>query len=135
MENESSELVVNSYGSFIGITNRGISLKVNGKKKCVIPSANLHHITILCDGVSISSNAIKYCMENGIGIDFFSRKGQHYASILTDRYIHTSLWKNQESMSLQSKNELPEKSYGENLKTNLISLNISINIIKIHPLL
>lgn len=119
LENESSELVVNSFGCHIGITGKGIALKATGKKKRTVPAANLHHITILCDGVSISSNAIRFCMDNKIGIDFFSRKGQHYASVLNDRYIHTSLWQKQVEMSISDRNELAAKIICAKLKNQL----------------
>lgn len=105
-ENEASELIVNSYGTFIGVNNKGITLKIMGKKRGLTTSANLQHITILCDGVSISSNALAYCMQKRIGIDFFNATGKHTGSFLSAAFMHTSLWKRQANLSLENRSEL-----------------------------
>jgi CRISPR/Cas system-associated endonuclease Cas1 len=70
-ESESSELVISMYGSFIGKNQQGITVKVNGKSVRKSPSRALEHIIVTSRGVSISSDAIQYCMENRIPIDFF----------------------------------------------------------------
>lgn len=98
-ENEATELIINTYGTFIGVDAGGITLKVYGKRQTEIPPANnLSHITILGNGISMSSNAIGYCMQNKIPIDFFSNTGQHYASILSNSFLTYSLWQKQASM-------------------------------------
>lgn len=102
-ENETRELIINTYGTYIGINEKGITVKVHGQKQSISSSANLQHITILCDGVSISSNAISFCMQNNIGIDYFNNFGKHIGSIMSMRYIHTSLWTKQANMSQSCK--------------------------------
>ncbi|NPD92740.1 CRISPR-associated endonuclease Cas1 [Xylanibacter muris] len=98
-ENEATEIIINTYGTFIGVDAGGISLKVYGKKQTEIPPGNnLRHITVLGNGISISSNAIGYCMQNKIPIDFFTNTGQHYASILSNSFLSNSLWQKQAMM-------------------------------------
>ena len=110
-ENESSELIINTYGTFIGVNQKGITLKIFGKKQELPPTMNLHHITILSEGVSISSNALSYCMKKDIGIDFFSSTGKHVGSFLSMKYMHTSLWQRQKLMSIVDKSHLAGKAY------------------------
>ena len=121
-ENETSELVINSFGTFIGTNNKGITVKVMGKKQTVPNVNNLQHITILCDGVSISSNALAYCMERHIGIDFFTPTGKHIGSFLSARFLHTSLWSKQNNLNLENKSLLAAHIINGKIKnqTNLI---------------
>lgn len=105
-ENEASELIINTYGTYIGISNKGITIKNTGKKQTLTTSTNLQHITVLCDGVSISSNALAFCMQNNIGIDYFSITGKHYGSFISTKYMHTTLWEKQHSMPINKKSKL-----------------------------
>lgn len=105
-ENESTELVINTYGTFIGVDHKGIKLKIMGKRHQVPPMPNLQHITVLCDGVSISGNALSYCMQKHIGVDFFSTTGKHVGSFLAPAFIHTSLWMKQAALPLDAKSRL-----------------------------
>ena len=100
-EGENSELIITSFGTFIGKNNKGISVKVQNKVATNAPSRALEHITILTNGVTISSDAVWYCMENNIPIDFFSKSGKHYASVLSPLYIEQSLWKAQSLLSIK----------------------------------
>lgn len=99
IENETTDMVVSTPGSYIGIAKGSITLKVYGKKKTPKMSSNLEHLSIVGDGVSISSNAIRYCLDHKIGIDYFSSNGQHSGSLVTSRMLHTSLWRKQSCMS------------------------------------
>lgn len=108
-ENETSELVVNSFGAFIGVDNKGITIKVGGKKHSLPTSTNLQHITILGEGISISSNALAYCMQNNIGVDYFNRAGKHLGSFISTRYLHITLWDKQYALSLERRSILAVK--------------------------
>lgn len=98
-ENDNSELVVSSHGYFIGVSNRGITLRKNGNPVSVPPSAVLKHISVISDGVSISSNAVKFCMANNIAIDFFDNHSTHIASVVSPKYLLTTNWQLQGSLS------------------------------------
>lgn len=121
-ENEASELIVNTYGAFIGVKNKGITVKSSGKKHVLATSANLRHITILSEGVGISSNALAFCMQNNIGIDYFSNTGKHYGSFISTRFMHTTLWDKQYSMPVKNRLELAVNIITGKIKnqTNLI---------------
>jgi group II intron reverse transcriptase/maturase/CRISPR-associated endonuclease Cas1 len=117
-EAEGSELIVSSFGSFIGKSNQGITVKVNGKLVRKAPSQALEHITITTHGVSISSDAIHYCAENRIPIDFFNYT-ECYASVLSPVFIAQSLWQKQTDMSLKNKVYLASRILYGKLKNQL----------------
>lgn len=97
-ESEASELVVDTYGTFVGYGKNGLNVRVFGQKKKMPPVSNLSHITVLSPGVTVSSNLIAYCSKNDIPIDFFSTAGGHYGSLLSQSYLRTSLWQRQQSL-------------------------------------
>lgn len=102
-ENEGSELVINTPGSFIGKSNKGITIKVKGQIINKKPTTALKHITVTGQGSSISSHAIQYCINNKIPIDFFDAQGKHYASILSTSTLDNLLWKKQALLSTENK--------------------------------
>lgn len=118
-ENEATELIINSQGTYIGVNNKGITLKVYGKQQPMPPTNNLNHITVLCSGVSISSNAIGYCMQNRIPIDFFTSTGQHTASVLSETFMQTSLWQKQSLMPIEQRTILSQKIISGKLRNQM----------------
>jgi len=102
-EGENSELVISTIGCFIGKSKQGITVKQNGKNILKKSTASLEHITVFARGVSISSDAIFYCMNQDIPIDFFDQKGQLYASIISPISIENSLWKQQTELTLEQR--------------------------------
>lgn len=105
LENANSELVVSTPGSYIGATYKGITVKLKSKVLNQ-PSAALKHITVIGKGVSISSNALMYCMEHKIPIDFFDSKGKQYASVLTPIFVEDALWSKQVELPLERRVKL-----------------------------
>ncbi len=85
----------------------------------VPPSSALKHITILSDGVTISSNAIDYCMDKGIPIDFFDRSNRHIASIISPKYLHTSNWNMQNNLPTEQKIHIAQKIIEGKLKNQM----------------
>lgn len=118
-ENENSELVVSSYGYFIGINAQSIILKKNGERQPVPPTGNLKHIVIMSDGVTLSSNAISFCVEHDIPIDFFNSRFEYTASILSPKYMHTSLWIPQNAMTQAERICIAKKIIMGKLKNQL----------------
>lgn len=118
-ENEATELVINSYGTYIGVSNKGITLRIYGKQQEMPPTRNLSHITVLCNGVSISSNAIRFCMQQHIPVDFFNSSGHHVASLLSSAFMHTSLWQQQAFMSDVQRMELAKRIIYGKIKNQL----------------
>lgn len=104
-ENEGAELVVSTPGSYVGASYKGIIVKLQGKIMNK-PSPILKHITVVGKGVSFSSNALMFCMDHKIPIDFFDGKGKQYASVLSPVFIDETLWGKQFQLPLERKVEL-----------------------------
>jgi len=81
LETDGFELLISTPGVFIGKTRKGISVKEKGVMKYQAPLLNLKHITILSQGVTISSNVIRQCAESKIPVDFVGFDGKPYAKI------------------------------------------------------
>ena len=70
IETETSGLLVDKAGTFIGLTSRGITATYKGKVVARHHKDNLSQIIITGKGVSLSSNLIIFCLSNKIPIDF-----------------------------------------------------------------
>lgn len=105
-EVEASQLVVNKPGLFIGLTNRGVTIKDKGNVIEVVPTNNLSHIVITGKGVSMSSNLLEYCAINRIPIDLFDGKGTHIGSFLSSKSTQNALWQLQSQLSVKNRNIL-----------------------------
>lgn len=103
---ETSGLLVDKPGVFIGMTSRGVSISERGKVIAQHHADNLSHVVITGKGVSMSSNFINYCMERKIPIDFFDHHGKHLGTVLTPKYVQTSLWAKQSDASRDRKNAI-----------------------------
>lgn len=95
LETETSGLLVNKPGTFIGLTTRGITATYKGKVISQHHKDNLSQIVVTGQGISMSSNLINYCLTNKIPIDFFDHQGNHIGSIINSRYLQDSLWEKQ----------------------------------------
>ncbi len=78
---EDFELVLSLPGSYIGIAKNRLQVKNNGKLIFSKPLNSIRQISILCDGISISSYITKYCAKKGIHINYIDPRGELYASI------------------------------------------------------
>ncbi len=94
-ESEGSELLINTFGCYIGLSGKGITVKQNGKTVATRTLGSLKHITISGKGISLSSNLVDYCLANKITIDFFNSAGKHNGSILSTKYMESTLWNQQ----------------------------------------
>lgn len=102
-EDEGWELIVSSFGLSIGLSNGQVTVKKDGKVVVTRRADMLSHITISSKGVSLSSNLIYHCLENGITIDFFTSGGKHAGSTLSPDYIESSLWTAQSHSSTEKR--------------------------------
>lgn len=94
-EGAGSELVVNMFGCFLGLSKQCVTVKREGKTIARKPAFGLTHIMVCGGGVSLSTNLIDYCMANKISVDFFNSSGAHTGSILSNKYIEGTLWNKQ----------------------------------------
>ncbi|UVV77258.1 CRISPR-associated endonuclease Cas1 [Bacteroides fragilis] len=105
-------------GSYIGATYKGITVKLQGK---IInkPSPALKHITVVGKGISLSSNAITYCMNHKIPIDFFDGRGKQYGTVLNPVFLDGTLWNKQVELPLETKIKLATQIIIGKLKNQL----------------
>lgn len=106
MEAETSGLLVNRAGTFIGLTNRGVTVSEKGRVIAQHHPDNLSQIVVTGQGVSLSSNLVGFCMSKKIPIDFFDYQGTHLGSIINAKYMQNALWGKQSNASQVLKNEI-----------------------------
>ena len=106
IETETSGLLVDKPGTFIGLTSRGITVSNKGKVIAKHHKDNLSQIIITGKGVSISSNLVEFCCAKRIPIDFFDHKGVHLGSVLSAKLIQDSLWAKQNNADDTLRNEI-----------------------------
>ena len=92
LEAETSGLLVNKPGIFLGLTSRGVTISQKGKVVAQHHPDNLSQIVITGQGVSMSSNLISFCLNRKIPIDFFDNQGSHLGSIINSKYMQNTLW-------------------------------------------
>lgn len=81
LESEGFELLVTTPGVFLGKTKKGVTVMKGGVKKYEAPLLNLKNITVLADGVTLSSSVIRHCAEQDVPIFFMNFDGQPYARL------------------------------------------------------
>lgn len=118
-EAETSEVIVNKPGTFIGIAQNSITIKENGKLLLRRQLANLSHIVILGKGVSFSSNLLDYCMVNNIPIDIFDSHGKHIGSFLSTKFMELSYWQPQSLCSNEQRLSLAATLVAGKLRNQL----------------
>lgn len=94
-------LVISNYGSFVGKKSERLVLKEKGKVVLEVPFFDLEQITIETSGVSLSSDLIYECMENGIQINFLSSNGKPYAKITAPNLTGTVITRREQILSYE----------------------------------
>ena len=95
LEAETSGLLINKPGLFIGLTNKGVTITQKGRVLSQHHPDNLSQIVVTGQGVSLSSNLISFCLNRKIPIDFFDNQGIHPGSVINSKYIQNTHWKAQ----------------------------------------
>ena len=95
LEAKGKELIINTYGAILGINQGKVSVRGKVDKHQTIPITNLSHISILSNGVSFSSDFVYHCTTNNIPVSFFTRSGEHYATLFSPKGTDNALWMNQ----------------------------------------
>ena len=106
IETEASGVLVNRPGTFIGLTNRGVTITEKGKVISQHHPDNLSQIVITGQGVSMSSNLVSFCLSKKIPIDFFDHQGSHLGSIINAKYLQNTLWEKQSKATSAIKNNI-----------------------------
>jgi len=83
LEASGFDLAISQPGIVLGLTEKRVTVRKKGIILQEIALLNLKNITILSDGVSLSSNLIRECALNKISIDFLGRNGKPYAILFS----------------------------------------------------
>lgn len=75
------DLIVEGRGAFVGKHQGRIRVSREGRVVTEAPLIHLEHVLIVDNGVSISSDAVRVCAEEGIPIHFLSGTGYVHAGI------------------------------------------------------
>lgn len=75
------DIFVDDFGMSVGKKSKRLVLKKKGEVIKEVPFFDISKVNITSSGVSISSDAIRECMENGIQINFLYFNGKPYAKI------------------------------------------------------
>ena len=123
LESSGFDLAITQTGLFLGKKDKMVAVHFHGSLVKEIPFVNLKNISVLCDGVSFSSNLVKACAENKISIDFFGKDGMPYSLLLPLSFFSAELGTAQLEAYHNSKgfNMIRMFVYGKiNNQTNLI---------------
>lgn len=89
MGSDDSQLIVDQYGAFLGKHSERLRVSVKGNVVEERPLFGLDHILVSSSGVSISSDLIEACAEQGIPISFVSWTGRPYARLMAPGLVGT----------------------------------------------
>ena len=106
LEEAQSELVISRPGVALGLAKNRITIKEKGVVVKSVPVVNLKHISVISDGVSLSTNILRHVMENKIPMDFFACGGRHLGSFLSASSLQCSLWQSQALCPAERRNRL-----------------------------
>ncbi len=106
LEEAHAELAVTRPGLFIGMAKNMITVKEKGVLIASVPTGNLKQISILSDGIGLSSKVIRFSIENKIPLDIFAGNGKHIGSFLSASSCQCELWEQQALCPLEKRNHL-----------------------------
>ena len=75
------DLIIDQYGAFLGKHQGRLQVSRKGETLTEVALLNLERVLISGHGVSLSSDAIAACCQEGIPIHFVSSRGEPYASL------------------------------------------------------
>jgi len=87
LESAGMELVVSNPGIFAGISQNRIVLKKEGRVIHSMLNKNLKNISIISDGIAISSNLIRFCADNDIAMHFLNHNGTPFAQFTAPAFV------------------------------------------------
>lgn len=74
-------LLIDQFGAYLGKHSERLQVKVKGELIAEAPLLTLENVLILSNGVSLSSDALRLCAENGIPVYCLSSRGEPYAAL------------------------------------------------------
>ncbi|MCF6147681.1 MAG: CRISPR-associated endonuclease Cas1 [Candidatus Kuenenia sp.] len=91
LQTQSSVLMVNKAGTFLGINKNSVVVKEKGKKIHQSPINHLKTIILKSKGIGVSSHLIHTCADKGIDLEFLAYE-KHVARIVPFREHRAELW-------------------------------------------
>ena len=79
-----SELLVSAFGAYVGVRQQQVYVMLNRKVVASEGIGLLKHVVISSPAVSISSNLLFSCAQEGISVDFVDKQGRPFARLQTD---------------------------------------------------
>jgi CRISPR-associated endonuclease Cas1 len=86
LEASGFDLVLSQSGLMLGKRENSVIVKRNDVLLEEVPVSNLKNITLLSNGICLSTNVIQLCAENNVSIDMLRYNGMPYAMLLTEDY-------------------------------------------------
>jgi len=87
----SSVLYVSQFGAYLGMSKNSITVKVKGKNVAKIPKKQCEQIIIAGKAISLSSNMVYLCVEEGIAIDYVDGRDTPFASLLSAKNAYAKM--------------------------------------------
>jgi len=87
----SAVLYVSQFGSYLGMSKNSLTVKVKGKVVAKIPKKQCEQIIIAGKAISISSNMVYLCVQEGIAIDFVDGRDTPFASLLSSKNAYAKM--------------------------------------------
>lgn len=76
-------VIVEDFGAFIGKTSERLVIRSGKASTREIPLFDVEAVLVVGQGVTLSADAIRACMERGAPIDFIDGRGVPYAKIMS----------------------------------------------------
>lgn len=86
-----SVLYVSQFGAYLGMSKNSITVKVKGKVVGKIPKKQCEQIIIAGKAISLSSNMVYLCVQEGIAIDFVDGRDAPFASLLSAKNAYPKM--------------------------------------------
>ena len=119
---KSIDLIISRPGQNIGKLKGRIVVRKNGKIVYQIPKKRLKYVLIITEGVSISSNAIHFCSNAHIPIDFLDIRGQPNARLSNPYFPQLIIGMAQVDSFKNGKAKLLAKAFVEGKAKNQLNL-------------
>lgn len=103
---EDCELVITQPGSFLGLQKNFAKVTYKGEVLAKTKWNYLKQISIMCDGVAISSSVTKLCQKKEIHLVFYNAKGESYASIQHPQPLQSAIMQLQMGLADHKKIDL-----------------------------
>jgi len=86
---KSRQVIIDQYGVFLGKHSGRLRVYLKGEVQAETPFAEIEQLIIACGGVTLSSDVVEACAENGVPISFITGTGRPYARLMSAEIIGT----------------------------------------------